>query len=320
MNSLGAIAPLIGLKRHLLLEQPIRHRHLVLVQKVGERAVPFRPVTDDRRRLAVARPEPELLERGVHAVVLRGVDAVDLPVERSEDRFEIGHREDHPVGHVELAVVAIDHHAQVVQVLLAREHHRFPDRAFLHFPVAAKRVRVEARRRAACERKSLRDRETLAHRPGGDLNAGKDRPGMSVQDARERSRVFQDGSIDISELRVNRGQRRHRVPLAEHEEILSGPRRVGDVDIDEPAVVERDERDGRRERAAGVKALVDGIAALLEREQPDVGVFDGQQLENALPEEVIVSGARRTQRAPRVAGHSRRCHLRIVHQTGSWWR
>ena len=135
----GAIAPLVGLKRHLLLEQPIRHRHLVLVQKVGERAVALRPVADDRRRLAVARPEPELLERGVDAVVLRGVDAVHLPVERSEDRFQIGHREDHPVGHVELAVVAIDHHAQVVQVLLAREHHRFPDRPFLHFPVAAQR-------------------------------------------------------------------------------------------------------------------------------------------------------------------------------------
>ena len=269
-----------------------------------------------RRRLAVARPESELLEGGVHAVVLSGVDAVDLPVERSEDRFEIGHREDHPVGHIELAVVAVDHHAQVVQVLLPGEHHRFPDRAFLHLAVAAERVRVEARRGAARERKSLRDREPLAHRSRGDLNAWKDRPRMPVQNARERARVPQDGSIEVSELGVNRGEGGHRVPLAEHEEILPGPRRIGDIDVDEAAVVERDERDGGRERPAGVKALVDGIAALLEREQPDVGVFDGQQLENAFPEEVIVSSARRTQRTPRVAGYSRRCHLRIVHQIG----
>jgi hypothetical protein len=51
--------------------------------------------------------------------------------------------------------------------------------------------------------------------------------------------------------------------------------------------------------------LDNGVSALLEREQPDVGVLDSQELENALPEEVIVRGARRTQRAPRVAGHSR---------------
>ena len=316
MNSLGAIAPLVCLKRHLLLEQPIRHRDLVLVEKVGERAVPFRAVADDRRRLAVARPEAELLERGVHAVVLRRVDALHLPVERSEHRLEIGHREDHPVGHIELAVVAIDHHAQIVQVLLAREHHRFPDRAFLHLAVAAERVRVEARRHAARDRKPLRDSQPLPHRTGRDLNAGKNRPGMAVQNARERARVLQHGSIEVSELRVDRGQRGHRVPLAEHEEILPGARRIGDVDVDEAAVVQRDERNGRRERAAGVKALVDGIAALLEREQPDVGVLDGQQLEDALPEEVIVRGARRAQRAPGVTGHSRRCHLRIVHQVG----
>ena len=129
--------------------------------------------------------------------------------------------------------------------------------------------------------------------------------------ANERE-LLQHRSIEIAQLRIDRSERRDRMPLAEDEEILSGPRRVGDVDVDEAAVVERDERNSRRERAAGVKALVDGVAALLERQQPNVGVLDRQQLEDALPEEVIVSGARRTQRAPGVTGHSRRCHLRIL--------
>ena len=114
---------------------------------------------------------------------------------------------------------------------------------------------------------------------------------------------FRTRSIEIPELRVDRRERGDGVPLAEHEEILPGPRGIGDVDVDEAAVVQRDERNGRRERAAGVKALVDRVAALLEREQPDVGVFDGEQLEDALPQEVIVRRARRAQRAPGLTGH-----------------
>ena len=115
--------------------------------------------------------------------------------------------------------------------------------------------------------------------------------------------LFRIGAIEVAELGIDRRERGNRMPLAEDEQILTRARRVGDVHVDEAAVVERDERDGCGERAAGVQALVDGITALLERQQPDVGVFDGEQLEDALTQEVIVRRARRAQRAPGLAGH-----------------
>ena len=54
-----------------------------------------------------------------------------------------------------------------------------------------------------------------------------------------------------------------------------------------------------------MQALVHGIAALLERQQPDVRVLDGQELEDALAQQMIVSGARRTQRAAGMTNDSR---------------
>ncbi len=291
--------PLLLLQRHLLLDQPVGHGHLVLVQKVRQRAVSLHPVTDDRRRPAVARPEAEPLERRIHAVVLRRIDARDFPVERGEHRLQLGHGENHPVRHVELAVVAIDHDAQIVEVLLAGEHHGFPDRPLLELAIAAHHVAVEPRRHASGNREALRDRQALAHRPGRDLDSGEDRPGMAVQDAAVRPRVRQHRTVEVAELGVDRRERGDRVPLAEHEQILSAPRRIGDVDVDEPAVEQRDERDRRRKRAARVQALVDGITALLERQQPDVGVLDSQQLEDRLTQQIVGrSGGRSDTRPP----------------------
>ena len=87
---------------------------------------------------------------------------------------------------------------------------------------------------------------------------------MAVEDAGVRARVAQHRAVEVAELGVDRRQRRDRVPLAEDEQILPAPRRIGDVDVDEAAVVQRDQRDRGGERAAGVQALVDGVAALLE--------------------------------------------------------
>ena len=105
---------------------------------------------------------------------------------------------------------------------------------------------------------------------------------MAVEDALVRPRVAQHRAVEVAELGVDRRQRGDRVPLAEDEQVLPAPRRIDDVDVDESAVVQRHERDGGGERAAGVQALVDGVAALLEAQQPDVGVLDRQQLEDAL--------------------------------------
>ncbi len=175
-----ATLALLGLQRSLLFDERVRHRDLVLVQEIGQGAVALRRVTDDRRRSAVARTEPELLERGMDAVVLRRIDALHGPVERREHALEIGHREDHAVREVELTVVPVDHHAEIVEVLLAGVHHRFPDRPFLQFAVASQAVHVEPRRRPAGDREPLRDRRSPV--PWGQWQPG--RPAGADRDAR----------------------------------------------------------------------------------------------------------------------------------------
>ncbi len=89
----------------LLREERVRYRDFVLVQEVREGTVAFCPVADDCGRLAGARPEPEMLECRVNAVVLRGLDAVHLPVEGREHALELRHGEHHAIGDVELTVV-----------------------------------------------------------------------------------------------------------------------------------------------------------------------------------------------------------------------
>ena len=132
------------------------------------------------------------------------------------------------------------------------------------------------------------------------MDARQHRTGMAVQDARVRPRVAQDGRVEIAELGVDGGERRHRMPLAEHEQVLPAARRIDDVDVHESAVVERDERDRGGERAAGMQALVHRVAALLEAEQPDVGVLDRKELEQPLAQEIVVGRGGRTDRTPMI--------------------
>ena len=106
--------------------------------------------------------------------------------------------------------------------------------------------------------------KALAHGSGRDVNARQHRPGMAVQDAaRTTASSAAPIAIEITELRVDRGERRHCMALAEDEQVLAAPRRVLDIDIDEPAVVQRHQRDRRRKCAARVQPFVDGVAALL---------------------------------------------------------
>ena len=279
---LDPVAPLRRLERDFLLEQRVRHGHLVLVQKVGQRAVALRAVADDRRRLAVARPVAELLERGVDAVVLRRVDAVHLPVEGREHGSSSG------IGKTMRFAMSS------WPLLRSTMTHRL-SRCFWPAYMTASQigpscsspspVRHRQSKRgddAAGDREPLRDAEALAHRTGREVDAGQHRTGMPVEDALVRARVAQDRPVEVAQLGVDRRQRGDRVPLAQDEQVLPAPRRIDDVDVDEAAVVERDERDGGGEGAARVQALVDGVAALLEAQQPNVGVLDRQQLEDAV--------------------------------------
>ena len=111
--------------------------------------------------------------------------------------------------------------------------------------------------------------------------------------------VAEQRAVEVAEVGVDRGQRRHGVALAEDEQILSALRGIDDVDVHEAAVVQRDQRNRRREGAAGVQALVDGVAALLERRHPNVGVLDREQPENALATQVVVVSRAMTESATR---------------------
>ena len=148
---------------------------------------------------------------------------------------------------------------------------------------------------------------TVVRKDQGSGQIALQGPYMSaMRDARTLIHEHCKGRFEVSELGEN-VIFQCRESLPQHEEILAGPRRVGDIDVDEAAVVQRDERDGRRKRAAGVKTLVDGIAALLEREQADVGVLDGQELQDALAQNVIMIGAGRPHAAPLLE----KCRLRV---------
>ena len=84
VEAIEILHPVRALRRlqlHFLIEERVRDGDLVFIQKVGQPAMAFRGVADDHRRLAVARTVAELLQRGVDAVVLRRIDAMDFPVE-----------------------------------------------------------------------------------------------------------------------------------------------------------------------------------------------------------------------------------------------
>ena len=70
--------------------------------------------------------------------------------------------------------------------------------------------------------------------------------------------------------------------LAEGKDILAGPRGIFDIEPEIAALKKRDQRNGRRERAAGMPALVDSVATLLQRENAYIGVFNGEKPENTL--------------------------------------
>ena len=111
---------------------------------------------------------------------------------------------------------------------------------------------------------------------------------MAVQNAVVRARVVKNRTVEIAEFSVDRRHGGNSVPLAEDEEILSSPRGIDDIDIHEAAVVQRHQWNRRRERATSVQALVNGVAALLERGQTNVGILDREQLENPLSQKMFV--------------------------------
>src|SRR5258707_1302801 len=100
-------------------------------------------VANDRSGLSIARRLFELLERGTDASVLRRVHAVRLPSKRFEYVFQIRHGKHQAARYIELAIIPIHQHAEIVEALGACVHHAFPHWPFLQFSIAHQAIRVE---------------------------------------------------------------------------------------------------------------------------------------------------------------------------------
>jgi len=129
-------------------------------------------------------------------------------------------------------------------------HDGLPAGAFLELAVADHAVGVETRALAAGDGKALGNSEALAHGAGGDVNAGKDGARMAVEQALVRARIVQEFLVKVTELGVDGCERGDGVSFTEGEDILAATGGVGDVEPDEAAVEERDEREDGGERSA----------------------------------------------------------------------
>src|SRR5271154_5200422 len=75
--------------------------------------------------------------------------------------------------------------------------------------------------------------------------------------------------------------------LAQGKDILPPAGRTVDVQVKEAAVKKRDQRNDGREGPSRVESFIDSITALLQGEQTDVGVFDGEQFQNAVTDGIV---------------------------------
>jgi len=93
--------------------------------------------------------------------------------------------------------------------------------------------------------------------------------------------------VEITELGVDGSKCSDGVSLTECEDVLASTGGVGDVEPYETAIEERDERENSGESATRVQTLVDSVAALREGQDPNIRVFDGEQLQDAFTEDCI---------------------------------
>ena len=145
-------------------------------------------------------------------------------------------------------------------------------------------------RRTAGDRKSLRDTEALPHRACCEMNSRKQRAGMTVQNTLVGTGIFQDLSVEVSQLRIDGSERSDGMTLAQGKQILAAASGIGDIETDKSAVVKRDQGNGGGEGSAGVQSLIDGIPALLQRQDANVGVLDREQFQESLTQRGVLLG------------------------------
>ena len=141
----------------------------------------------------------------------------------------------HNVAHgaVDLKIVVVNEHEQVIQLIVRGEHHRFPDLAFLDLAVAEERIYAHAVSKTLCaERHARRRGYALAERAGGHVHAGREiHIGMALQtaaDMAERLELVHGEKAAVGEHRV---ERRSRMALGEHKAVALFPARILRIDI-----------------------------------------------------------------------------------------
>src|ERR1700722_8867755 len=97
---------------------------------------------------------------------------------------------------IQLAMIPVDEHAQIVEMVLPRIHHCFPYRALLQFSVTHHAIGIEAWVGTPCDREALCYTDALAHRAGRYLYSGENGAGVTIENAFVASRVFQDALIE----------------------------------------------------------------------------------------------------------------------------
>ena len=222
------------------------------------------------------------LERGETPSYWVASTSDDLPAERAKtgSRSGMGNT---VLCDVQLAVVAVHQHAEIIQMVLAGVHHRFPDGAFLQFSVADHAVGIEMRARAARRWQSPGPRRSPCPMgPVAICTPGSTGPGWPLRCFRKsaNSSARSDRSSPVRH-RSTPAPPPHGPCSATN---MSWPRRVGSaISISmKPAVVQRHQRDDGGKCAAGVQAVIDRVAALLQGEDADVGILDFEQLQDTL--------------------------------------
>src|ERR1700744_6222277 len=110
---------------------------------------------------------------------------------------------------------------------------------------------------------------------------------MPIQDAGIGTRVFERFAIEISQLGIDGSHRGDCVALAQGEDVLAGAGRVFDIQVDKSTVEQSDQREDGGEGAPRMQPFIYSVAALLKGEQANIGILDGEQLEQAAVNGVV---------------------------------
>ena len=96
----------------------------------------------------------------------------------------------------------------------------------------------------------------MPQRAGRDRHARQDRAGMTLQQAFIGTGIFQYRRIKIAHIRIHRSHGRHRMALAQDEDIRAGICGIRHIGLNIAAIEQSRQRRERRIRAANVNAMV----------------------------------------------------------------